>query len=58
VLRGTYLDLARRWRMMAHQAETLRQKELGSKKPLRTIQATSALTQYQTSVGALVMSAS
>jgi hypothetical protein len=23
VLRGTYLDLARRWRMMAHQAELL-----------------------------------
>jgi hypothetical protein len=23
VLRGTYLDLARRWRMMAHQAESL-----------------------------------
>ena len=27
VLRGTYLDLARRWRMMAHQAESLEQKE-------------------------------
>jgi hypothetical protein len=24
VLRGTYLDLARRWRMMAHQAENAR----------------------------------
>jgi hypothetical protein len=27
VLRGTYLDLARRWRMMAQQAESLGQKE-------------------------------
>jgi hypothetical protein len=27
VLRGTYLDLARRWRMMAHQVEPLEQKE-------------------------------
>jgi hypothetical protein len=27
VLRGTYLDLARRWRMMANQAESLEQKE-------------------------------
>jgi hypothetical protein len=27
VLRGTYLDLARRWRMMAYQAELLEQKE-------------------------------
>jgi hypothetical protein len=27
VLRGTYLDLARRWPMMAHQAEPLEQKE-------------------------------
>jgi len=27
VLRGTYLDLARLWRMMAHQAESLEQKE-------------------------------
>jgi hypothetical protein len=27
VLRGTYLDLARRWRMMANQAEPLEQKE-------------------------------
>jgi hypothetical protein len=31
VLRGTYLDLARRWRMMAHQAGSLEQKE-GTKK--------------------------
>ena len=29
VLRGAYLDLARRWRKMAHQAQ---QKELGSNK--------------------------
>jgi len=27
VLRGTYLDLARRWCMMANQAESLEQKE-------------------------------
>ena len=27
VLRGAYLDLARRWRMMANQAEVLEQKE-------------------------------
>jgi hypothetical protein len=27
VLRGTYLDLARRWRMMASQAESPEQKE-------------------------------
>jgi hypothetical protein len=27
VLRGTCLDLARRWRMMAHKAELLEQKE-------------------------------
>jgi hypothetical protein len=26
VLRGTYLDLACRWRMMAHQAESLEQR--------------------------------
>jgi len=31
VLRGTYLDLARRWRMMAHQAGSREQKE-GTKK--------------------------
>jgi hypothetical protein len=31
VLRDTYLDLARRWRMMAHQAESLEQKALGVK---------------------------
>ena len=32
VLRGTYLDLARRWRMMAHQAESLEQKKERQKK--------------------------
>ena len=31
VLRGTYLDLARRWRMMAHQAKSLEQKAPGIK---------------------------
>jgi hypothetical protein len=31
VLRGTYLDLARRWHMMAHQAESLEQKEESKK---------------------------
>jgi hypothetical protein len=30
-LRGTYLDLARRWRMMANQAESLEQKEEAKK---------------------------
>jgi hypothetical protein len=37
VLRGTYLDLARRWRTMAHQAESLEQKEFGSKKTQKTL---------------------
>jgi hypothetical protein len=32
VLRVTYLDLARRWRMMAHQAESVREKALGLRK--------------------------
>ena len=32
VLRGTYLDLARRWRMMAHQADSLEQKKERPKK--------------------------
>jgi hypothetical protein len=32
VLRGTYLDLARRWRMLAHKAELLEQKKEESKK--------------------------
>ena len=27
MLRGTYLDLARRWRMMAHKAELFEQKK-------------------------------
>jgi hypothetical protein len=37
VLRETYLDLARRWRIMAHQAESLEQKSPGVKTTL-TIQ--------------------
>ena len=52
VLRVTYLDLARRWRMMAHQAESLERKELGSKTTLR-VKAVSAFSRYQTSIGAL-----
>jgi hypothetical protein len=32
VLRETYLDLARRWRMLAHKAELLEQKKEESKK--------------------------
>jgi hypothetical protein len=32
VLRETYLDLARRWRMMANQAESLEQDEEANKK--------------------------
>ena len=31
VLRVTYLDLARRWRKMAHQAELLERKAIGPK---------------------------
>ncbi len=31
VLRGTYLDLARRWRIMAHQTGSLEQKERSKK---------------------------
>jgi hypothetical protein len=37
VLRGTYLDLARRWHTMAHQAESLEQKEFRSKKTQKTL---------------------
>jgi hypothetical protein len=33
-LRVTYLDLARRWRMMAHEAELLQQKAVGMKKTI------------------------
>jgi hypothetical protein len=29
VLRVTYLDLARRWRIMAHEAESLERKTMG-----------------------------
>jgi hypothetical protein len=32
VLRVTYLDLARRWRMMAHEAELLERKAMGPPK--------------------------
>jgi hypothetical protein len=46
MLRGTNLDLARRWRMMAQQAESLEQKELGLKPRLGTFQAMFALSQY------------
>jgi hypothetical protein len=31
VLRVTYLDLARRWRIMAHEAESLERKAIGPK---------------------------
>jgi hypothetical protein len=34
VLRVTYLDLARRWRMMAHEAETMERKAMGPTKPI------------------------
>ena len=52
VLRGAYLDLARRWRTMAHQAESLECKELESKTTLR-VKAVSTFGRYQTSIGAL-----
>ena len=34
VLRVTYLDLARRWRMMAHEAESMERKVMGPTKPM------------------------
>ena len=34
VLRVTYLDLARRWRKMAHEAESLERKAAGPTKPI------------------------
>ena len=34
VLRATYLDLARRWRMMAHEAESMERKPMGPTKPI------------------------
>ena len=52
VLRVTYLDLARRWRTMAHRAESLECKELESKTTLR-VKAVSTFGRYQTSIGAL-----
>jgi hypothetical protein len=37
VLRGMYLDLARRWRMMAYQANSLEQKEETKKASLLAV---------------------
>jgi hypothetical protein len=43
VLRVTYLDLARRWRMMAHEAESLERKAMGPTKPIpRAVEQVSA----------------
>ena len=45
VLRVTYLDLARRWRMMAHEAESMERKAMGPTKPiLRTAERVFALS--------------
>jgi len=45
VLRVTYLDLARRWRMMAHEAESMKRKAMGPTKPIpRTAERVSALS--------------
>jgi hypothetical protein len=45
VLRVTYLDLARRWRMMAHEAESMEWKAMGPTKPIpRTAEWVSALS--------------
>jgi len=45
VLRITYLDLARRWRKMAQEAESLERKALAPTKPIpRTAQQASALS--------------
>jgi hypothetical protein len=45
VLRVTYLDLARRWRIMAHEAESLERKTMGPTKPIpRTAERVSALS--------------
>ena len=45
VLRVTYLDLARRWRMMAHEAESMERKAMGLTKPIpRTAERVSALS--------------
>jgi hypothetical protein len=45
VLRVTYLDLARRWRIMAHEAEALERKAMGPTKPIpHTAEQVSALS--------------
>jgi hypothetical protein len=45
VLRVTYLDLARRWRIMAHEAETLERKAMDTAKPMpRRAEQVSALS--------------
>ena len=45
VLRVTYLDLARRWRMMAHEAELLERKAVGPPKSTsRTAENVSVLS--------------
>jgi hypothetical protein len=45
VLRVTYLDLARRWRMMAHEAESMERKAMSPTKPVpRTAERVSALS--------------
>ena len=45
VLRVTYLDLAHRWRKMAHEAESLERKAMAPTKPIpRTAQQVSALS--------------
>ena len=45
VLRGAYLDLARRWRKMAHEAESLERKAAGPTKPMpRTAEQVFALS--------------
>jgi hypothetical protein len=44
-LRVTYLDLARRWRMMAHEAESLERKATDPPKPIpRTAEQVSVLS--------------
>jgi hypothetical protein len=45
VLRVTYLDLARRWRIMAHEAESLERKAMDPTKPIpRTAEQVSVLS--------------
>ena len=55
VLRGAYLDLARHWRTIAQQAELREQKELGSEDAPQHNPGDLRSSQYQTSIGALVM---